>query len=133
MLYVNKKNNKGDFLEGKKVNSDQIFQVIKKLTDNELLEIENVKDNNTIQNFILVFLEYLEKIKNLKEIDVKFMTTKNIVIRFEIDSYDVYAKNNNEILLKDILKFNCYDLKQCFIFDNYLKIVFQDDNLIYIN
>jgi hypothetical protein len=125
----------GEEIKEKTSNSKELLQELGKLKNNQLIELDQMWKitNDILQNFAMVFFEYIEKKGNKKNIDVEVKTKYSLKITFEIDFYDVFSVSNNQIRITDKMVFNCGEVKEVFVFDGQLVIVLTGDIKIYFN
>ena len=127
MINIIIKTAQGDNLECKVVNSEELLKEFKQLKNTERIDINKYRISNDIfKNFAMVYLEHMEKTTARESVNVEYKTFEGVTVEFEIDFYDVYATKGNDIIIKNILKFNCGNLVEVMVFDNQLIVIFKD-------
>jgi hypothetical protein len=134
-MYISIKEMTGEEIEEKKTDSVGLLTELEKLKNNQVIELDPIWKitNDILQNFALVFLEYVEKKGNKKNIDVEIKTKYSLKITFEIDFFDVFVASDNQIRISDNVVFSCGEIEKVFIFDGQLMVFLADNIGIYFN
>lgn len=124
--------------EKKEVEINTYSEIKEVLLENNLHQYNVVMNNfynyitTNIQMFILGFLEYLKN-KERKKINIT-ASSGSFESYFEYEIKEVFIKaGSKNIMINNDIAFGMKTIKEVFIFDNYLKIIFQDKTYITID
>ena len=124
--------------EKKEVEINTYSEIKEVLLENNLHQYNVVMNNfynyttANIQMFVLGFLEYLKN-KERKKINIT-ASSESFESYFEYEIKEVFIKAGyKNIVINNDIVFGMKTIKEVFIFDNYLKIIFQDKTYITID